>query len=259
MYEEDKYSINWFKIALRLVIILLVLLLSIKLITVVLGNKTNVKETDIMHDALKSMDVVARDYFQGDKLPKEVGESDEITLEELINKKLIQDIIDEDGNKCDVKKSTIKVIRLDEKYQIKSTLKCDSFDDYLNSFIKIENQTVKVDGTKTTTTAITKKTTNKVIKETSKIKTTNVTTQKEVVKTTKKTTTVVKKKYTVSFNTNGGDILDSIIVVEGNKIGSVVPVRSGYRFIGWYYHGNAFDMNSSINQNYVLTAKWVKE
>lgn len=233
MYEEDKFSINWFKIVVRLVLILLIVLLSIKLMTVLFGNKTNVKESSSLQESLSKMEQVSKEYFKGDKLPTEVGGVVEVSLDELIKEKLIKDIKDEKGKKCDYKKSAIKAIRLDDKYQIKATLVCNNFNDYKNTFIKIDNQKVKV----TTTTK-------------------NVTTKK--VTTTKKAV-VNKKKYTVSFNTNGGEIINTKTVIENQTIGNVVPVRSGYKFLGWYYHGTRFDMNTKIKQNYVLTAKWVEE
>lgn len=234
MYEEDKVSINWFKISIRLVIVLLIVLLSIKLVSMLIANKTNVKEKDVMNKHLTMMDNVANDYFKDDKLPINVGESIEVSLEELIKLNLIKEIKNEKGEKCDNKKSYIRATRLDTKYQIKSNLICNNYNDYKNSFKEINpEQVIKVTTTVPTTT-------------------------KNIV-TTRKIVTTQTKNYTVSFNTNGGNQIDSQIVKENNIITNVVPIRNGYKFVGWYYHGTSFDLNTKINQDYVLTAKWVIE
>lgn len=236
MYEEDKYSINWFKVGVRLVIILLIILLSIKLVSILIADKTNVKEKGVMNKQLTVMDKIANDYFKDDKLPINVGESIEVSLEDLIKLNLIKEIKNENGEKCDNKKSYIRATRLDSKYQIKSNLVCKDYSDYKNSFKEInEEQVIKVTTTVPTTT------TTKNIETTRKIKTTK------------------SRSYTVSFNTNGGNQLDSQTVKENEIITNIVPIRDGYSFVGWYYHGVRFDVNTKINQNYVLTAKWVIE
>lgn len=44
-------------------------------------------------------------------------------------------------------------------------------------------------------------------------------------------------KYTVSFNTDGGSIVESQTVVTGNKATkpAVNPTKKGYNFVGWYH------------------------
>ncbi len=238
MYQDEKVSINWFKIGLRLVIILLIIFLAIKLISMVRDNKTNVVENNVMKEKIKLLEDASKKYFKEDNLPKEPGESITVTLKELMDQELIEEIKDEQGATCDITQTNVKVTRLDNEYQYKATLKCNSFEDYNNTFIEIKDE-------ETTTVPVVPETTVKT------------TTKKNI--TTKKVTTVAKN-YKVSFNTNGGSLIDDQIVKANQVIISPgVPKREGYKFVGWYYHGNAFDMQTKINQNYVLTAKWVKE
>ena len=42
------------------------------------------------------------------------------------------------------------------------------------------------------------------------------------------------------------------------NIAETAPIRTGYKFVGWYYHGELFDINTKINKDYVLVAKWIK-
>ena len=231
MYEQNNVSYNWFKIGLRILVVILAVLLSFKIIFIIKENKTNVIEKDEMQEKINLLEKVGKKYFTNDLYPKKVGDSISITLEELIEKELIEEIKDTKGNLCDIKNSYVKVTRLDEEFQMKSYLVCDNFEDYKNSFVTINNT-----------------------EETTIIK---ITTTKKV--TTKKTTKPLKK-YKVSFNTNGGLILDDQVVVENKTLANnVVPERQGYKFVGWFYHGKPFDMNTKINQDYVLVAKWVME
>ena len=69
-------------------------------------------------------------------------------------------------------------------------------------------------------------------------------------------------KVTVTFNTNGGSLVDVQKVEKGDK--AVVPeepVKKGYKFDGWYTDKSltkAFDFETEIKKTTTLYAKWVK-
>lgn len=97
-----------------------------------------------------------------------------------------------------------------------------------------------------TTSSTTKKTTTK------KNDTTNTTTTK---KTT--TTTTEAKKYTVTFDSNGGSKVSSKEVTSGSKVSKPSnPTRTGYKFGGWTLNNKAYDFNSKVTSNITLVAKW---
>lgn len=96
-----------------------------------------------------------------------------------------------------------------------------------------------------TTSSTTKKTTTK------KNDTTNTTTKK----TTTNTTEV--KKYTVTFDSNGGSKVSSKEVTSGSKVSKPSnPTRTGYKFSGWTLNNKAYDFNSKVTSNITLVAKW---
>lgn len=247
MYQENNVRINWVKIFLKVLIVFLVVILSVKVLSLFV-NETNVKESNSnISDNLQIMNKVARDYYDDKLLPEEIGDSNKVSLKALIDEEKIDNLKDINGKKCNYDKSYIVVTKLDKKYQYKSYLECGNESDTFVSFKDIKE---KVSTTKeqTTTTTTTKETTKKTTKKT---------TTKKVIKTTKRA--IQKEKtYEVSFNVNGGEYIDSQIVNENNKIKNVIPVREGYTFIGWFYHGQPFDLNKPINQDYVLVAKWSK-
>lgn len=69
-----------------------------------------------------------------------------------------------------------------------------------------------------------------------------------------------KQKYTINFNTNGGNSISSQEIEEGNKaIRPSNPIKNGYTFVDWYKNSNltqVFDFNTPINENITLYAKW---
>lgn len=67
------------------------------------------------------------------------------------------------------------------------------------------------------------------------------------------------KKYTVTFNSNGGSAVSSQTVTEGGKATRPSnPVRSGYTFNGWTLNGSTYNFASPVNSNITLTATWKK-
>ena len=112
------------------------------------------------------------------------------------------------------------------------------------------------DNSTTGTTTTTKKndTTNSTTKKTTTKKndTTNTTTTK---KTT--TTTTEAKKYTVTFDSNGGSKVSSKEVTSGSKVSKPSdPTRTGYKFGGWTLNSKTYDFNSKVTSNITLVAKW---
>ena len=74
---------------------------------------------------------------------------------------------------------------------------------------------------------------------------------------TTKPITPSEKKYTVTFNSNGGTAVSSQTITEGSKVSQPSnPSRSGYTFAGWTLNGNNYDFNSAVNGNLTLVAKW---
>lgn len=67
------------------------------------------------------------------------------------------------------------------------------------------------------------------------------------------------KKWVVTFDTAGGKYIESLNVVDGEKIEEIpTPVKDDYKFIGWYYNNEKFDFETKITKNITLVAKWEK-
>ena len=67
------------------------------------------------------------------------------------------------------------------------------------------------------------------------------------------------KKYEVTFKTNGGTKLDSLVIKSGDKLEDIeAPTKDGYKFLGWYSNGKEFDFDEKIEEDITLVAKWEK-
>ena len=67
-------------------------------------------------------------------------------------------------------------------------------------------------------------------------------------------------KYIVTFNTDGANNIEPVSVGKNETISKPSdPVKSGYKFIGWYLNDELFDFTTNIDKNITLVAKWEKE
>lgn len=73
----------------------------------------------------------------------------------------------------------------------------------------------------------------------------------------------VPTTYTVTFNSCSGSDVDSQSVKEGENITKPTnPTRSGYEFYAWYCdadYTNKFNLNTPINADTTLYARWAKD
>ncbi len=96
-------------------------------------NNTDISPltSQIFADNLERMKDAAISYYTDERLPQEVGESDKMTLSDMIGKKLIIALIDKNNKACDVEKSYVKITKLDEEYILKVNLKDSEKEDYI--------------------------------------------------------------------------------------------------------------------------------
>ena len=71
------------------------------------------------------------------------------------------------------------------------------------------------------------------------------------------TTEKVAKKYTVTFDSNGGTSIDKQIVEENSVVKEPEnPKRDNYKFLGWYLNDTKYDFDTKVTGDITLKAKW---
>ena len=87
--------------------------------------------SQIFADNLEKMKDAAVSYYTTERLPENVGDSDTMTLSDMIGKKLIVALIDKNNKAVDVEKSYVKITKTDEEYILKVNIKDSEKEDYI--------------------------------------------------------------------------------------------------------------------------------
>ncbi len=70
---------------------------------------------------------------------------------------------------------------------------------------------------------------------------------------------IIKEGYWVSFNSDGGSIVDSQFVLHGDKLvlgKDTTPTKPGYSFDGWYNGLTKVENGATVTSPMTLTAHW---
>ena len=87
--------------------------------------------SQIFADNIEKMKNAAISYYTDERLPKNVGDSDTMTLSDMIGKKIILALIDKNNKVVDLEKSYVKITKLDDEYILKVNLKDSEKEDYI--------------------------------------------------------------------------------------------------------------------------------
>lgn len=85
----------------------------------------------IFSDNLDRMKDVAKSYYTVERLPKNVNDSKKMTLQEMIDNKLILPLMDSNGKYCSKTASYVEITKLEDEYVIKVYLSCSDKQDYI--------------------------------------------------------------------------------------------------------------------------------
>lgn len=85
----------------------------------------------VFNENVKIMKDGATSYFTSDRLPKNTGDTVTLTLKEMLDRHLIIEFTDGNGETCDPKDSYVEVTKEDSEYIMKVNLSCDKQKDYV--------------------------------------------------------------------------------------------------------------------------------
>ena len=124
MYEEGnrKINFNWGSLAIKLGIIAVIVFIICLIITKVSNKDGSGKTLFAMGDTeyitnITSMKDAAFEYFTPSKLPENIGETQKLTLAQMINQKLLIDFTN-DGETCDINNSYIITPKYNSDMQV---------------------------------------------------------------------------------------------------------------------------------------------
>lgn len=95
--------------------------------------------SNVFRENIKYMQEAGESYFTDDKLPKEIGESNKISLADMFDRKLILPFVDEDGHSCNQYDSYVSVTKTDNGYELKTNLVCNKESNYTIKILGCHN------------------------------------------------------------------------------------------------------------------------
>lgn len=124
MYSNEKNpGVNWKDIIIKVVFVFLFVLLLMWLFKKSTPNMTPFY-SNVFRENIKYMQDAAESYYTNERLPKNIGDTAEITLGEMIRKNMILEFVDKDGNECDKEASYVQVVKNKNDYTLKVNLVC---------------------------------------------------------------------------------------------------------------------------------------
>lgn len=274
MYEEEKKGSFVKDLIIKLLYMLLFLFLFMWLYPAPKVDLSDVKVkvdqeslkpllAGVYSDNINSMKEAAKSYYTIDRLP-DYGKTAKMSLQEMLNKKLVTAFVDENGKSCDANASYVEVTRTKEyEYNMKVYLACTDKKDYINETIGCTSvcpgcvsKPVAVSTGLQTNNNNNNKTNNNNINKTNN----NNNKTDNIINTVNKPETV-----TVYFDAKGGNYVSSQTVNKGATVTNPTTVRNGYKFLCWSTKENdssctnTYDFNTPVYSSKTLYAQWAKE
>ncbi len=141
MYEEGHRGFAFKSIILKLLLIFVIIFLIIWLFPTknyvknLIDQRLGTGSDQIFTNNVNTMKDAATSYFSGDRLPKKEGVSKTITLKEMLDEKLLIDLVDSNRKKCDTKKSYATITKNKSDYSLQVNLVCSDKKASINSYI----------------------------------------------------------------------------------------------------------------------------
>ena len=121
MNDEIDYRFNWVGLIIKIVIFIVLILLAIWVVSMTFNKG---KKESNFDDNFEKFNSAALNYFESDNLPTEENEKITLTLDAMIKKGIIDELLDQDGKACDKSNSYVEALKKDGYYEITAKLIC---------------------------------------------------------------------------------------------------------------------------------------
>lgn len=132
MYTEEKPRRGGLlkEFVMRLILIIIFVLL---LLWIIPWSKMDVNplKDQIFNANLQTMKEAGITYFTSERLPENIGDKKTLTLQQMLDLKLLIPFTDRNGKSCDVTSSYITLEKQETEYLMKVNLKCGEEEDYI--------------------------------------------------------------------------------------------------------------------------------
>ena len=135
MYTEERKSNLLKEFLLKLILIIIFVLLLIWLVPWPnmdsYMDALNPLKSQIFNSNIQEMKDAAITYFTSERLPQNVGDKKTLTLQQMLDMKLLIPFVDKNGDSCDVTASYVMIEKQETEYLMKVNLKCGEEENYI--------------------------------------------------------------------------------------------------------------------------------
>lgn len=116
-------NIKWKEIIIKLSVLILVMLLITFIISRI--NKSNIENSKVLDSNINNIKNAMINFYNPSNLPHNIGDSNSLILDELIEKEVIKEIKDSKNKSCDSLNSYVIITKTDDiDYRLKIYLSC---------------------------------------------------------------------------------------------------------------------------------------
>ena len=139
MYEErERFSIKDVVLQIVLVVLFVFLLLWLFPTKSYVDKKIGSIDSALqpLHNQIFAQNVAnmkdaAISYYTTERLPKNIGDKERMTLKEMLDNKLLIPFLDSNNKQCNLTDSYVEVTKMDSEYILKVNLSCSDNADYV--------------------------------------------------------------------------------------------------------------------------------
>ncbi len=135
MYTEERKKNLLKEFLLKLILIIIFVLLLIWLVPWPnmdsYMDALNPLKSQIFNSNIQEMKKAAITYFTSERLPQNVGDRKTLTLQQMLDMKLLIPFVDKNGDSCDVTASYVTIEKQETEYLMKVNLKCGEEENYI--------------------------------------------------------------------------------------------------------------------------------
>jgi len=141
MYNEDNERKDFSLLKnfiLRLILIIIFVLLLIWLVPWPDMSGLAPLQEQIFNNNITAMKEAAIGYYTTERLPENVGDKKTMTLQQMLDLKLLVPFVDKNGNTCSMTESYVTIEKVDSNeynYKMKVNLKCSDKEDYIYVYL----------------------------------------------------------------------------------------------------------------------------
>ena len=136
MYEESRSGFPIKKVILAILVIVIIFFILMWLFPTkgyLSNNSESASVTKTFSENIELIKDAAMGYYTDERLPENTGDTEKMTLNDMIDLHLITEPVDSNNERCDLEKSYVEITKEETEYLMKINLSCNDKTDYIRA------------------------------------------------------------------------------------------------------------------------------